>query len=699
MRSMALCILLLATSQLNSVLAQVAVNPVVYNSPGAQYLQNFDGLPSSGTFTLSGKGPFNLSSSPINSNNLAGWQILMPGGSNTNAAFAVGTGSSTGNGIYSLGSSGSTERALGSLSSSTGIYSMGLILTNNTGSVLNTLTISFTAEQWRKGGSTNKNIWSFRYKTGIITHMDQPDLLDEPNLNFSSVVNTSSATSLNGNLSDNQQTVSYTMHNITWKAGEQLLLRWDDADEAGSDDVVGIENFSFSATLVSTSPTINNVVAANITTGSVELNALVNDNYANTSVVFEYDTLNTLPAPIKIRASQDTLHAGSGNTNVSATVNGLSSGTTYYFRIKTNNINGTVTGTIQNFTTSISLPTVNTTIVSAVSTNTAILGGNITATGGTAVTEKGIVWSVNTNPTILNTKIIMGSGTGNFSQKIIGLPQGSVIYARAYAINAGGIAYGDTIRFATQTMITSFNTTATGKTNATSVGFIFKTAQNISGLTASNFSLQTNNLSGVSITGITGSANSYTLTVTTGTGDGTLGISFSNDAGLSIPINNKTFTATNYYTIDRIAPQINSASIPDKTMKTGDTIPVNIFVKPETDIYKMVSGNIDGFALSGFNKKNDSTYTAWFLITNGGNDIDAAADIPVMFSLIDSAGNSSQFQVPIKQQSDRIDANKPFILSVLNPPKGMYKAGDTLSFIFRFSEKIVVFQVAHHLFH
>jgi hypothetical protein len=228
---------------------------------------------------------------------LAGWQLLMSAGSNANAGFATGTGSSTGNGVYSLGTAGSGERALGSLSSSTGIYAFGMVLTNQTGGILNSFTLSFTAEQWRKGGSGNKNTWAFHYKTGQITHIDQTGLQDEPNLNFSSLNTTTSAASLNGNLSENRQIISYTVNGITWKAGEQLLLRWDDADETGSDDVVALDNLSFSATLVSGPPIIITSAVTNIGTTTANWNGSANDNYALTSLLLEYDTSNSFSSP------------------------------------------------------------------------------------------------------------------------------------------------------------------------------------------------------------------------------------------------------------------------------------------------------------------------------------------------------------------------------------------------------------------
>jgi len=691
MRGPVLIFLLLATGHFERSFAQAVVSPVLYDTAGKLYTQNFDGLPATGTYALSGKGAFNLGASPISGSNLGGWQVLMIAGSNANAAFVVGTGSSTGNGVYSFGTTGSGERALGSLSASSGIYSMGLIITNRTGNVLNSFTVSFTAEQWRKGGSTNKNTWSFRYKTGIITSIDQPDLSDETNLNFSSVINTSSATSLNGNLPENQQIVSYTVRGINWKAGEQLLLRWDDADETGIDDAVGIDNFNFSASLVSGLPVITNSNVTNITANAAQASTTVNANYANTSVIFEYDSLNTFSAPFIIHPVPDTVFAGAGNSVLSANIPGLSSGIIYYFRVKAHNVNGNAIGSVQNFTTIINPPSITTLAVSAVTTGTAMLGGNVTAAGGAAVTEKGVVWSTSVNPTIANNKIITGAGVGSFVQTISGLPQATIVHTRAYAINAGGIAYGDTIQFTTQTIITSLNATSAGRTNAASVTFNMKTAQTISGLSAANFSLQLNGIEGASITSITGTTNSFTITVSTGTGDGTIGLAVVNDIGISPSINNKPFTAINFYTIDKSPPVINSVNIPDKSMKIGDTVPVLFFVKPDADNYKIVTAKIGGFILSGFTKKNDSTYTSYFVVASGGVDVAASENIPASISLRDSIGNTNAlYQEPVIQSSDPIDANKPFINAVLLPPDKIYKVGDTLDITTRFNENILV---------
>lgn len=228
--------------------AQATVSPISYNSSGFVYTQNFDGLPNSGTFSLTGKGPFNLSDAPINATNLSGWQFYMYNGTNTNAAFAFGTGSNNNSSIYSFGGSSSTDRCLGSISTnSSAVYTYGAVFQNNTGNTLNAFTISYTAEEWRNGGSNTACTWSFKYLIGSsISNINQSGLFSNSNLNFSSPLTSASISSGSGNSASNQKNVSYTITNISWNNGDYLLIRFDDNNGTNRDGI-GIDNFSFAA--------------------------------------------------------------------------------------------------------------------------------------------------------------------------------------------------------------------------------------------------------------------------------------------------------------------------------------------------------------------------------------------------------------------------------------------------------------------
>ena len=96
------------------------------------------------------------------------------------------------------------------------------------------------------------------------------------------------------------------------------------------------------------------------------------------------------------------------------------------------------------------LPTCTTNDAVVLSYQSATLGGKITADGGKAVTEKGVVYATTTAPTIhTGTKVAMGSGSGDFSQDVTGMVQATKYYVRSYAINNVDTAYGDQKSFST----------------------------------------------------------------------------------------------------------------------------------------------------------------------------------------------------------------------------------------------------------
>jgi len=96
-------------------------------------------------------------------------------------------------------------------------------------------------------------------------------------------------------------------------------------------------------------------------------------------------------------------------------------------------------------------PTVTTTEVSSITSNSATSGGNIISDGGTAITARGVCWSTSVNPTISDSYTSDGTGTGSFTSSITGLNPGTPYHVRAYASNSVGTSYGSDIPFTTDT--------------------------------------------------------------------------------------------------------------------------------------------------------------------------------------------------------------------------------------------------------
>lgn len=100
------------------------------------------------------------------------------------------------------------------------------------------------------------------------------------------------------------------------------------------------------------------------------------------------------------------------------------------------------------------LPALTSPLVENISTQTAVLGGTILSDGGSAIIERGVVWSQTSNPTIsiyTGKKLIAGT-TGTFSVNASGLLPGTTYYFRAYASTYRGTAYTETRSFETTSL-------------------------------------------------------------------------------------------------------------------------------------------------------------------------------------------------------------------------------------------------------
>jgi hypothetical protein len=140
-----------------SIIASGATGGSTYSLTGGPYTQNFDALPSSGTFTWA------------NHSTLPGWFAADSiGGFNATGKTVNGTGTNIDDlTLYSIGASASTDRALvyhTRLASSP--THLGLAFTNNSGQALTSFTLAYSPEQWKESGSARNLTVTVQYRVG-----------------------------------------------------------------------------------------------------------------------------------------------------------------------------------------------------------------------------------------------------------------------------------------------------------------------------------------------------------------------------------------------------------------------------------------------------------------------------------------------------------------------------------------------------
>ena len=154
----------------------------------------------------------------------------------------------------------------------------------------------------------------------------------------------------------------------------------------------------------------------------------------------------------------------------------------------------------------------------------------------------------------------------------------------------------------TAPVVSSIVRAAANPSNATSVTFTVTFSETVSGVTTGNFSVDATGPSGASITGISGTGATRTVTVSTGTGDGTLSVDLLNslnnitdNAGNTM---SSAFVSGEAYTIDKTAPGV---SIGAPSVSSTSTGPVS---------YTITYTGADTVTLTGGNVTLNTTGTA-----------------------------------------------------------------------------------------
>ncbi|PTS73932.1 hypothetical protein DBR17_17575, partial [Sphingomonas sp. HMWF008] len=214
------------------------------------YTQNFDTLANSGT---------------ANSTLPAGWAFA-ESGSGANAAYAAGTGSDTGGNTYSFGSTGSTDRALGGLQSGSTIPTFGAEFTNSSAQSITSLLIAYTGEQWRLGAANRTDRLDFQISLNA-TSLTTGTWTDVNALDFTAPTQVGTVGALDGNAAANRTAISSTITGLNIAAGQTFWIRWVDLNATGSDDGLGIDDFSLTPSFGVGLPTLS-ISDATVTEGN-----------------------------------------------------------------------------------------------------------------------------------------------------------------------------------------------------------------------------------------------------------------------------------------------------------------------------------------------------------------------------------------------------------------------------------------------
>lgn len=249
---LAICLLSPTVSVQAQTQTPLVITPITLTltNVSTPYTQNFN----TDEATPPGPGLANGNNDTLSATLPVGWGFVETG-VNANATYRVHTGSSSAvNDTYSFGATSSaTDRAFGEITGAvtTSLQSLlGAQFTNGTGSIIDSVTISYVGEQWHRDTATGDRL-DFKYSTNTsVGALTGGTFTDFNSLDFTQLVTGSSA-GLDGNNATNRTAFSnITISGLNIQPGGTFTIRWDSIDPTGGDAGLSIDDFSMIITAV-----------------------------------------------------------------------------------------------------------------------------------------------------------------------------------------------------------------------------------------------------------------------------------------------------------------------------------------------------------------------------------------------------------------------------------------------------------------
>ncbi|MFM9873265.1 MAG: PEP-CTERM sorting domain-containing protein [Fimbriimonadaceae bacterium] len=218
---------------------------IILTTVGGTISESFDGM---GTTTVANQFSATIGAQSVaTGSTFDGTKIAGTGTTATGLVANDGTGNS--GGVYNYGNATGpvSDRALGAVASGSNTMAFGVVITNNTGAALDSITIDFTQENWRSSTSTN-NVFNFEYSTAstAATYLTDTGFTSLASLNLVGPAFVTTNGALDGNLATNQAARSGVINFLTAPLanGQSVYLRWSDFNDVGNDAGLAIDNFN-----------------------------------------------------------------------------------------------------------------------------------------------------------------------------------------------------------------------------------------------------------------------------------------------------------------------------------------------------------------------------------------------------------------------------------------------------------------------
>jgi hypothetical protein len=249
--------------------------------------------------------------------------------------------------------------------------------------------------------------------------------------------------------------------------------------------------------------------------------------------------------------------------------------------------------------------------------------------------------------------VTVATGTGDGTIRLDVLDDGTILNSALLPLD-GGFTAGETytINDTIPPTVSSIVRVNSDPTNATSVDFTVTFNEGVTGVGTGDFSLNDPDVTGAAVTTVSGSDATYTVTVDTGTGDGTIRLDITDDDtiidGASNPLGgagpvNGDFSGGETYAIDKTFPTVASITIDDPNPTNATSVGFSVIFSEavigvdETDF--ILTTDVGGASVSGVADSGDQT-TYIVTVDTGSGDGTIRLDLTDNDSITDNASNA-----------------------------------------------------------
>jgi len=267
-------------------------------------------------------------------------------------------------------------------------------------------------------------------------------------------------------------------------------------------------------------------------------------------------------------------------------------------------------------------------------------------------------------------------------------------YMKFQMITRAGVLVDEYMIGQSNPSVTAITPINQSTTNAGNISYQVIFSETVNGVDSTDFLLSTN-INGAMIETVSGSGNAYTISIKTGTGDGTLRLDLTDNDSVTnsignplggVGIGNGDFTSAPVYTVDKSVPVVNLIARTSGSPTNAITVDFSVIFSEAVngvDISDFRLTTNAGASISNVSGSGNTYLVS--IITGLGND-NIKLDFINNESVIDLAGNKVGGNFS-NEEVYSVDRSVPFVTSIIraNPNQG---DASSVDFTVSFSEAV-----------